>query len=549
MTRPAAIAWISALICATALALRLPALSARPMHADEAVQAVRFVDFLTGHYHYDPNEYHGPAMYLFAAPVALLQGKTTLASLNETDLRIVPVLLGIATILLLLLLRDALGTPAIVIAAVFIAISPAFTFYNRYFIHESLLVFLTLATLTFLWRYRQHPRLGWALAAGASFALLYATKTTWIIAAAAAVGAAVITILWQRYAPPVRTQHHAQHTPPPGRWCHLLAAAGIFAVIVVLLFSDFFTHPRGIVDSILAFGPYIGRGLGQNADASAHVHPWYFHLQTLLYTYTPGPRVNWSAWLIHPPAPIWSHAFLTLLALIGSAAAFRRREIHGIRMGILRFLVVFTLLQWTIYSAIPYKTPWLILTPLLFLTLLAGVGMLVLWQYFSRWHARTILVAVLLAGLANLEWQAYTANFIYSSDPKNPFVYGHTSKDIFTLLDSIRVIAAVHPKRDDMLIRVFGQGTWPLPWYLRHYPNVGYWQEVPTDSDPLRPLDPLDGSPIIITTAEFDEPIRQRLHQPYVQRFFGLRPGVILVTYTRKDLLDAFIAQQRIRSK
>ncbi len=188
------------LICVVALGLRLPGLDKRPMHADEAVQAVRFSEMMAGQYAYIPTEFHGPAMYIFAWPIAWAQGKTTLAAMTESDLRIVPVLLGVATILLLYLLRDALGTPAVLLAALFAAVAPALTYYNRYFIHESLLVFLTVATIATLWRYRQRPCFGWSITAGASFGLLYATKTTWAIAAVCALMAWGLTVLWQRLA-------------------------------------------------------------------------------------------------------------------------------------------------------------------------------------------------------------------------------------------------------------------------------------------------------------------------------------------------------------
>ena len=63
---------------------------------------------------------------------------------------------------------------------------------------------------------------------------------------------------------------------PPTK--HLLLAALSFTVVAAILLSSFFTHPRGIVDSVLAYGTYFARGVGVN---TVHVHPWYFYVACL----------------------------------------------------------------------------------------------------------------------------------------------------------------------------------------------------------------------------------------------------------------------------
>jgi len=54
------------LVALVALALRLPHLAHRPMHSDEAVNAVKFGQLLEERfYRYDPHEYHGPTLNYF----------------------------------------------------------------------------------------------------------------------------------------------------------------------------------------------------------------------------------------------------------------------------------------------------------------------------------------------------------------------------------------------------------------------------------------------------------------------------------------------------
>ena len=46
-----------------ALAFRLPMLNNRPMHTDEAVNAIKFGTLLEqNRYEYDPGDYHGPTL-------------------------------------------------------------------------------------------------------------------------------------------------------------------------------------------------------------------------------------------------------------------------------------------------------------------------------------------------------------------------------------------------------------------------------------------------------------------------------------------------------
>ena len=60
-------------VIALALALRLPQLRLRPMHNDEAVNAMKFrALWMENNYKYDPNEFHGPTLPYFTLPAALL---------------------------------------------------------------------------------------------------------------------------------------------------------------------------------------------------------------------------------------------------------------------------------------------------------------------------------------------------------------------------------------------------------------------------------------------------------------------------------------------
>ncbi len=72
------------------------------MHTDESINAYIIGDLLAGQkYHYDPQDRHGPALYLLAKPVAQLCGARNFSELTESQLRLSTVLTGTVTVLLL----------------------------------------------------------------------------------------------------------------------------------------------------------------------------------------------------------------------------------------------------------------------------------------------------------------------------------------------------------------------------------------------------------------------------------------------------------------
>src|SRR5678810_1103583 len=98
------------LAIAGALALRVPRLATRPLHNDEAVNAVTVSElWQQGRYAYDPDEYHGPTLHYATLPFLWLSGARSPDELSDSTLRLAPVVSGVGLILLLLLLADGLG--------------------------------------------------------------------------------------------------------------------------------------------------------------------------------------------------------------------------------------------------------------------------------------------------------------------------------------------------------------------------------------------------------------------------------------------------------
>ncbi|UCD50966.1 MAG: TIGR03663 family protein [Phycisphaerales bacterium] len=522
----ARLSWLLILIVALgAFASRVPRLSLRPMHTDEAVHADKFGDLLeAGDYQYDPNEYHGPTLNYFTLISARLSGARKYTEISEVTLRIVPVVFSALLIGLTVFLARGLGVATIPVALL-VAISPAMFFYSRYYIQETLLVCFTFGAIIVGYRYAQTKALRWAAVAGVFVGLMHATKETCIIALGSmALAWGLVVLIGACRGRPWRTA--LQGVRP----LHLVVGLATAIVVSAVFCSSFFSHPRGVLDSYLTYANYFSRGAGHD---TTHVHPWYYFLHMLLFARYAG-------------GPIWTEGWIVLLALVGAAVAVRGRPLGKIDATFVRFLALYTLVLVVVYSAIPYKTPWCLLSFLHGLILLAGVGAVALVTWLRQPAAHAVAVALLVAAAAHLAWQAYRGSFVYQADSRNPYVYAHPTDDIFTVVDKITDYVGIDGVGESVPIDIVCSGSdyWPLPWYLRGY-AVRWSSEIPAEVGPL-----------VVISAELENALSRRLYvetpreqirmymylfdDPY---YVWFRPQVKLVGFVRKDLSDHY--QQR----
>lgn len=509
-----------------AFGLRAPRLCMRPMHTDEAVHADKYRLLLeTGLYEYDPHEYHGPTLNYATWIAARLQGARTYAEVTESTLRIVPVVFGTFLVLLIAGLRQGLGF-ATVISAILVALSPAMVYYSRYYIQEMLLACFTLGLLVCGYRYSRTRSLPWIFAAGAFAGLMHATKETAIIAFGAMGLALGVTILLQ--------WDKRRRAPAGVNWLHILLGIGAAVVVSAMMYSVFLRRPEGILDSYRTYGVYFSRAGGED---TAHVHPWHYYLRMLLYArYFRGP--------------IWTEVWIVVLALVGLIAAIRGLRVGLVDPKLVRFLAVYTIAMIVVYSAIPYKTPWCVLSFLTGLILLAGIGAVSLWTWAKLPVLRGIVAVLILAGAGHLAFLAWRASFVYYADSRNPYVYAHPTDEILVAVDTVRDYATTmgvgYSFERRLQIAVPGNDYWPLPWYFRDLPYVGYTSEVPHDIGPMILVsDTLEGA---LGRVFFEEtPVEQRRMYLYLfpaPHYLWARPGMRLVGFVRKDLWDEHAARQ-----
>jgi uncharacterized protein (TIGR03663 family) len=500
--------WSGLALLLGAALLRLLFLADKPLHHDEGVNGMFLVTlFRTGFYHYDPANYHGPSLYYLAViPTAINNVLHWGHGLSTFVIRFVTAAFGAGVVWLLLCLRRWLGSAGSLAAAALAAVSPGFVFFSRYFIHEILFVFFTLGIVVAWLYYRESRQPRYLLLASASAAMLFTTKETWIITAAVWLIALPCTILYMRLHQRLRDQPDdlgasgrneiaIDEGERRKRW---LWAAGLFVAIGFLLYSSFCTNFKGVLDAFRTFTYWTKTG-----ENGIYNREWSTYFQ----------------WLWQQESPI------LLLGGAGTLVAFAMA-----RSRLIVFCAFWTIGIFGAYSLVPYKTPWLALSLILPLAIMAGYlieeGFRAGAQGGNAFVIGVFSFLAVAAGVVFSLYQAVDLSFIHYDDDSYAYVYAHTNRDFLNLVSEIESIAADNPEHKDIGISVISPEHWPLPWYLRDYPNAGYYGKL-IDTP----------APVVIALLP---------QVPEVQRVLGsnyrrvstheLRPGNTLVLFVRNDV-------------
>jgi uncharacterized protein (TIGR03663 family) len=461
------LAW---LVVALAGLLRLGWLDLRPLHHDEGTNAIFILRLLqTGHYEYDPGNYHGPLLYYLSAAALTLFGQETVA------LRLVPALLGTLLVALVFLLRRDIGPWGSWGAALLLAVSPSMVYYSRDDIHEIYLAILTLLLVVAMRRLTSGSA-GWAVLAGVGAGGMLATKETAVLILAALALAAVAT------------RWGGRGWPRPGS---LLLAGGVALLLAAALYTALFREPGELLAPIRSIVLWTHRGLAQGG----HVKPWWYF----------------------PVLLAREETVVLLLAAAGAVLAARRRD------GFALFLAVWPATLLGIHSAIPYKTPWLVLNLVLPMGLLAGVSV----EALARRSGRVGRMAPALVAIACLVplGRAIDLSFLrYDVDGASQLIYVQTERDALRLVKRIERYAQRVPEGRRVGIQILSPDYLPLNWYLRDFPNVGYYGE-PIEHPP---------GPIVLARLDAAERVAADLGSGWTREDYHLRPGVRLALFLRR---------------
>lgn len=560
------------LITALATFLRFFWLELKPLHHDEGVNGFFLTTlFREGKYQYDPANYHGPDLYYIALFFTKMFG------LNTLSIRWSVAVFGVLTVILAFFLKRYIGKVGSLAAALFLSLSPGMVFISRYFIHEILFVFFSFGIVVSVLYFIEKRKAGifaiawvsillmicfvpsafhlasavggnnenliWWLRGGfflvegvlvffvvqmlltwdegrpvylilasANAVLLFATKETAFITIGTMAIACFCVWLWRKlYTAAIDRPKPNDIEPVELSWTRfkeglgdnsnrLLIAATVFFAFVyigILFFSSFFTYKEGVVKAFEAYAIWTKTG---NKD----------HTQNGFLAY-----LKWGMQIESP---------ILILSAIGSLLAlFKARH----RFAIFTAFWAFGMLA--AYTLIPYKTPWLALSFLLPMCIIAGYGINELLRGGTGEKVIGAVLAVVATGV--LAYQTYDLNFVRYDSEEMPYIYAHTKRGFLDLIKKIEYYADKSGKGKEARIEVVSPDYWSMPWYLNDYKNAGFHGHF-VDANTAEMIVAKKGEDEVETVSRYVAHYKLAGEYP-------LRPGVELLLLVRKDLADA----------
>jgi uncharacterized protein (TIGR03663 family) len=558
--RLARIDWIFWGIIALGAFLRFLLLSMKPPHFDEGINGW-FVDQMmrSGFYRYDPTNYHGPLHFYILLLAQSLFGRHIWA------LRFPVVLASIGSIFVTLKFEPLVGKNVSRLAALAMAISPAFIFYGRYSIHE---VWLLLFSLLFilgllgLWRFGTRGYL-WCVGVGTAGMIL--TKETYIIHIACALIAAGVLWISHKITP------LSDLKPARRQWdlVDLAVVTGTGLFFIVFFYSGTFLNWPGVKGLYLTFATWYRTG----SNGNGHEKPWPYWLELVL-------RYEW---------PVLIGLVLCLVC-------------QFFKNFVVRYLAIYGVGVFAAYSIIHYKTPWIIISvvwPLLFVFAAGaaarkiprtafyvvgfaaigfGVGAIasylvqtdampdtITWAVYLKEAFKITLAAsstspvageigerlfgcavvgTLLGGGVGLMLgrssrlsegvmragqraavglallmslgMAIFLNYFHCSTYSEPYVYVQTYNDIYELMNPVMRLVRSNPLNYRMVGHFIRTSTYPFPWLLGDFPNIGYYEH--NNSPPK-----FDADFLVVQEDRIAE-VEKKLHESYFTEHMTIRP-------------------------
>lgn len=469
-------------IFAVAVFLRVWLIEIKPPHFDEGVNGW-FADQMAanGFYHYDPTNYHGP-LHFYA--VFLSQ---TLFGRHLWALRLPAIIAGVLCVWAILRFGEFFGARTARLAALALAVSPAYVFYGRYSIHESwqaLFSILLLWGVLGLWKSGGRK---YFFTAVFSVTGLVLTKETYLLHAASFALAGLVLWGWQRVLPSRPAQ------PVAGQlWTRddAVLAAGISLLLIIFFYSGNFLDFASLKGLYQTFAAWFHTGVqaAGHEKTSYQIGPAKFPLN--YYWVFLMARYEWPA-------------------LAGLAACVRYVFPSDARYRYTAIMAGGVLLA---YSIIPYKTPWCIISIIWPFYLVLGGLLGELADRAKKAYLPWLAASPLLAASLVFCWRL---NFVNFAEEKEPYVYVQTFPEIYRFTGPLLSLAAKSPDNYHLSGLILLDSYYPLPWMLGDFTRVGYYGKDQSPSD-------WNAGFIAVEKAREGE-VEKHLAAPFYKRSFRLR--------------------------
>jgi uncharacterized protein (TIGR03663 family) len=505
------------IIMVLAFFLRLYHLDERVFHHDEAaVGYYTYKLFKDSVYSYDPS-FHGPFMYHVTSEIYRRIGDTIYAS------RLLPAILGASMIFLLIPLRRYLGNTGVVVAAFFLAISPSFLYYSRFYREDIFISFFMLLALVCAVKYSEAyardrqsvsgsnqysiERIFYLAIGGIAISSMAALKEN------AYIIIALITLFLFLFF--IREGWHRgmmeRLKRPDKRFLTQIAEMLFLVIIILVVFSLFYT---GNLFDITGMKAAIEKAILHWYEMHRIQRmggPYYYYLPIIalyelpvlvfgilgMFYYGCKYRkkekllavllIYWVfvdiMYLIAQSYP-WTGKFLPTTYVQSSILIFLPILILGI-VGVfyiqnrfIAFLVFWELSNFFIYSYVQEKVPWLVLNLLLPLVLIAAAYLGELLSGINiRSRAGASAVIFLVISSLFFVHTSLLLNYENYTNPAEPLIQASQppQEKFSEFLNKIIEISSQYSnKSTDIQIIDINMETQFL-WYARHYSNV-HWR-------------------------------------------------------------------------
>lgn len=425
------------------LILRFAFLDLKLYHHDEAVHAWFAYQLLTkGTYIYDP-VFHGPFLFYMTAGLFSIFGDSDLIG------RLLPAFLGTLLVALVypLYRMGYLDGKQMLVAALFLALSPSMVYFSRFLRNDIFIAFFSLLLVVAALAYFKSGKLRFALVAGLAAALGMSSKENMPIVLVI-FGTYLIYCLWTRRLVFPRTWRR-----------DILLATVLAGGIIALFYSSFGAHPEIVLQA------------GQMAISHwTEMHgiqrlggPWFFYLILFVLYEVPIILLAGMGFCGCVAAYVRSQKHSSQdrvdegdlsgpsdsSSLIERISSLLRRPELGVaydpKTEFIRFSIWWMITSLAVYAYLGEKVPWLILHQLLPMVFVAT---------YMLDRQKMIIVAVGAVFLIGMTLHvAFTPG-----DIAEPIVQVQNSEDL-------RLVMQWMDESDRIAIAT--DTIWPLNWYYR----------------------------------------------------------------------------------
>lgn len=513
----------------------------RPLHHDESIHAVfswKIVTEGVGSYRYDP-VYHGPLLYYWTALLFRIFGDTDFVA------RLSPNLFGLGFLALAWPLRRYIGRWGALAFFLLVTVSPSWIYFTRFLRHDIYSAFCNMAAVVAAFRYGQTLVPRYLYLSAAAIGLSFVNKEDLYALGPLLLISLFFALVWEVVYARDRRQAFAAVKAEVGTFfgrakLPILTSTIIFAVIWLVFYTSFLSHPENWDPVIPALSYWLGQHEIQRIGG-----PWYYYFPHMfLYeqlTFFPAllfllpPLLNRrsgepasTTWLAYAMWALFAAFFVSLFAFPARAqyvlmaaltiAGFVQM-LRWLPDRFTRFAIVWALGSFVFYAWAQEKVPWLLVPILTPMVLLAAMWFRDLIE--SRGLARPLPALVVGAVFALTCWNAVLSNYYWDAprpaeDPKartgDLLAYVQSTYDVTdVVMERIESVAAGLGTGTATRLAISGEATWPMSWYVRHYPTN--WGAG------LRRVD----TPILIVDVDAATSLRAPLAEKYDEKRFAIR--------------------------